>query len=91
MSQSIIIRKVLTEKTSWQATAKNTYVFLVRNNATKPEIAAQVETEYGVKVVGVRTQTKSPRAKRFRQHRFYTDYSKRALVTLRAGDTIALY
>jgi len=92
MSQpKVLIRKILTEKTSWQATSKNTYVFLVDNSATKPQIAAAVESEYQVKVEAVRTQTRSPRQKRFRQHRFLTDYSKRALVTLRTGDAIALY
>ena len=44
-----------TEKTIRLLEAQNTIVFVVEQKATKPEISAAVEKQFGVKVRNVRT------------------------------------
>ncbi|MEO1465145.1 MAG: 50S ribosomal protein L23, partial [Cyanobacteria bacterium J06633_1] len=67
------------------------YVFDVLPKATKPDIRAAVESLFDVTVVKVNT-LKLPRKKR-RVGRFegYKAQYKRAIVTLKEGDSIALF
>jgi large subunit ribosomal protein L23 len=70
---------------------QNKYVFEVILKATKPEIKAAIESLFDVKVTGVNT-IRPPRKKR-RVGRFlgYKPQYKRAIVTLREGDSITLF
>jgi large subunit ribosomal protein L23 len=70
---------------------QNKYVFEVIIKATKPEIKAAIESLFDVKVTGVNT-IRPPRKKR-RVGRFlgYKPQYKRAIVTLREGDSITLF
>jgi large subunit ribosomal protein L23 len=70
---------------------QNKYVFEVILKATKPEIQAAIESLFDVKVTSVNT-IRPPRKKR-RVGRFvgYKPQYKRAIVTLRAGDSITLF
>lgn len=90
MSAPILVIPVTTEKAYGQS-LKNTYVFSAPVTANKQQIADAIETQYGVKVSGIKTLVQSGKAVRFSRgknrypgttHR--TD-SKKAYVTLSEG------
>ena len=84
-AHDIIIRPVITEA-AMDLMASKTYVFEVRKDATKPEIAKAVETVFGskVKVACVRTINMKKKPKRLGVHFGYTSEWKKAIVTLAA-------
>lgn len=84
-AHDIIIRPVITEA-AMDLMAAKTYVFEVRKDATKPEIAKAVETVFGskVKVASVRTIIMKKKPKRLGVHFGYTSEWKKAIVTLTA-------
>ena len=86
----LIIKPIITEKGTIQMEL-NKYVFNVLPKATKPDIRAAIESLFDVTVVKVNT-LKLPRKKR-RVGRFegYKTQYKRAIVTLKEGDSIALF
>lgn len=86
----LILKPIITEKGTIQMEL-NKYVFDVLPKATKPDIKAAIESLFDVTVVKVNTLT-LPRKKR-RVGRFigYKAQYKRAIVTLKEGDTIALF
>ncbi len=86
----LVLRPIVTEKATLLL-EQNKYVFEVILKATKPEIQAAIESLFDVKVTSVNT-IRSPRKKR-RVGRFvgYKPQYKRAIVTLREGDSITLF
>ncbi len=86
----LVLRPIVTEKATLLL-EQNKYVFEVIIKATKPEIKAAIESLFDVKVTGVNT-IRPPRKKR-RVGRFlgYKPQYKRAIVTLREGDSITLF
>ena len=86
----LILKPIITEKGTIQMEL-NKYVFDVLPKATKPDIKAAIESLFDVTVVKVNTLT-LPRKKR-RVGRFigYKAQYKRAIVTLKEGDSIALF
>ncbi len=84
-AHDIIIRPVITEA-AMDLMASKTYVFEVRKDATKPEIAKAVEEVFGdkVKVACVRTINMKKKPKRLGVHFGYTSEWKKAIVTLTA-------
>ncbi len=86
----LILKPIITEKGTMQMEL-NKYVFDVLPKATKPDIKAAIESLFDVTVVKVNTLT-LPRKKR-RVGRFigYKAQYKRAIVTLKDGDTITLF
>lgn len=86
----LILKPIITEKGTVQMEL-NKYVFDVLPKATKPDIKAAIESLFDVTVIKVNTLT-LPRKKR-RVGRFigYKAQYKRAIVTLKEGDTIALF
>ncbi|MBQ0009711.1 MAG: 50S ribosomal protein L23 [Ruminococcus sp.] len=80
----IIIRPVITES-SLAATKDLRYTFEVLKTATKPEIAAAVETAFGVKVQDVNTISMKRKPKTMGVHSGYTKAWKKAIVTLAPG------
>ena len=93
MSQ-IIIRPVLTEKIT-ALTTKRQYAFEVSLAANKVEIGKAVEKQFNVKVESIRTMRVQGKAKTqlTRRGRFQgrTRTWKKALITLKEGDTIDLF
>ncbi|MEK7608295.1 MAG: 50S ribosomal protein L23 [Patescibacteria group bacterium] len=90
MSVSHIKKLVVTEKsTGMQGQGK--YVFVVDSDTTKNEIRKAIETIYHVKVVSVDTNTRKPKTKRFRGVKSLRGGSKRAIVTLKKGQTIDIH
>jgi ribosomal protein L23 len=95
MSAPILVTPVTTEKAYGQS-QKDIYVFTAPVSANKQQISAAIESQYGVKVGGIKTLVQSGKAIRFSRgknrypgttHR--TD-SKKAYVTLTEG-TIAVF
>lgn len=87
----VIQRPLLTEK-SVKLARQNKYTFRVHPSATKIDIRTAVEKGFGVKVLDVNTlrvRGKQRRMGRFKPGR--TAAWKKAIVTLRAGDKIALF
>ena len=86
----LILKPIITEKGTLQMELGK-YVFDVLPKATKPEIKAAIESLFDVTVTKVNTMT-LPRKKR-RVGRFvgYKAQYKRAIVTLKEGDSIVLF
>ena len=70
---------------------KNTYTFEVAKNANKIEIAKAVEELFNVTVTNVNTLNVKPKKKRIRVQVGLTRTWKKAMVTLKEGDTIELF
>ena len=83
----VIVSPVITEK-STMASENNQVVFNVAKKATKPQIKAAVEALFGVKVTGVNTLVRKGKVKRFRGTVGTLSDVKKAVVTLKDGDSI---
>ncbi|MDY2625376.1 MAG: 50S ribosomal protein L23 [Coriobacteriales bacterium] len=89
-AHTIIIRPVITER-STDMMELNRYTFEVAKNANKIEVAKAIEQLFDVKVVKVNTLMVKPKPKRVRYQLGYTRTWKKAVVTLKEGDTIELF
>ena len=89
-ARSIIIRPIITEH-SYDAMEQNKYTFEVAKNANKVEIAKAIEELFNVKVVKVNTLNVKPKTKRVRVVEGLTLTWKKAVVTLKDGDTIEIF
>lgn len=86
----VIIRPVMTEKSTDQLDKHNAYTFVVDVDANKLEIAQAVETLFNVKVKAVRTMQYRGKERRVGRHIGRRAAWKKAVVTLREG-TIELF
>jgi large subunit ribosomal protein L23 len=90
--RDVILRPVVSEK-SYALLDSGAYTFLVHPEANKIEIRQAVESIFNVRVVKVNTLNRP--GKRKRNRRSYTfgkrADTKRAIVTLHAGDRIDLF
>ena len=91
---SIHVRPIITEKFSAMAD-KGRYAFVVAKDANKVEIKNAIEKAYGVTVEDVNTMNYIGKVKmRYTQTKIMTGTVKRAkkaVVTLKKGDTIDFY
>lgn len=90
--RDIILAPVVSEK-SYGLIEQGVYTFKVHPNASKPEIGDAIESIWGVTVLKVNTlnrKGKVTRARRTGRAGSKPD-SKRAIVTLAAGDEIPLF
>ena len=94
----VIVRPVITEKTTGQIEEENVYTFIVNQKANKLEIAQAVEKAWEVKVLDVRTMRYSGKAKRSILGRIHKNWAlgrrpsfKKAAVKLAEGDSIEFY
>ena len=90
--RDVILRPVVSEK-SYALLADNVYTFIVAPQATKPEIRAAVESIFDVSVVKVNTLRRKGKLRINRRNntRGRRPDTKRALITLAAGDSIDLF
>lgn len=88
--REVIIRPVITEH-SYDLMEHNTYTFEVAKDSNKVEIAQAIEAIFNVKVVKVNTLNVKPKPKRVRYHVGKTRTWKKAMVTLKEGDTIEIF
>ncbi|WP_404711239.1 50S ribosomal protein L23 [Sphingomonas sp. MMS24-J13] len=83
----VVLAPHITEKATLLS-EHNAVVFKVANDATKPEIKAAVEALWGVTVTGVNTMVTKGKSKRWKGEAYKRSDSKKAVVTLAAGQSI---
>lgn len=86
----LIIKPLVTEKATLLM-EQNQYVFEVVPKATKPDIKAAIESLFDVKVTSVNTARPPRKKKRVGRFLGFKPQIKRAIVTLKAGDSIPLF
>ena len=87
---TVIIRPVVSEK-SYVLAANDKYTFRVHPDAHKTQIRQAVEALFEVKVLEVRTITVRSKPKRRGYTSGRTRQWKKAIVTVRPGDTIPVF
>lgn len=88
--REIIIRPIVTEH-SYDVMEDNVYTFEVAKDCNKIEIRNAIESIFGVTVTKVNTLNVKPKPKRVRYQKGYTRTWKKAMVTLKEGDTIEIF
>jgi large subunit ribosomal protein L23 len=89
-AHDVIIRPIVSEK-SYDLMEQNRYTFEVDRRASKPQIASAVEEIFGVTVSKVNTMNMSGKPRRLRYNKGLSRSWKKAVVTLKEGDTIDLF
>lgn len=91
----ILVRPLITEKMTNLTTEQGKYGFLVNPKANKIEIAKAIEKKFEVHVVDVKTINHPGKIKtQFRRSGRFTGKTpkfKKAIVTLKEGETIELF
>ena len=88
--RQILLRPLLTEKSTLLKESQNVVTFQVATDANKVEIRRAVETVFSVKVRDVRTSNVEGKLKRMGRHQGRRPSWKKALVTLAPGHKIDL-
>ncbi len=91
-AMNVLIRPVISEKT-YASMEVGTYVFVVDPKATKVDVRHAVEQAFNVTVTNVNTLNRKGKNTRNRRTgvRGHKPGTKRAIVTLKQGDTINLF
>ena len=91
-AEEVLLHPVVSEK-SYSLMENGTYVFVVSSDANRAEIRRAVEDVFGVKVVKVNTLNRKGKRRRNRRSNTFGSRAdtKRAMVTLHAGDRIDLF
>ena len=87
----VIIRPLVTEKSTHQAAKRNSYAFQVILGANKAQIRHAVEKIYNVKVVSVRTANRKGKPRRAGYKWGTTKHWKKAFVELHPDHRIDLF
>jgi large subunit ribosomal protein L23 len=88
---NVIIKPLVTEKTTHQQATRNSYAFQVHQHANKQQIKLAVEKIYNVKVTDVRTLVRKGKPRRTRTGVTHTSHWKRAVVQLAENSRIELF
>jgi large subunit ribosomal protein L23 len=88
--RDIVVRPILTEKSSAAQEATNTYAFEVGLGASKFQIKQAIERLFDVEVSSVRTVRVRGKTKRFGRYHGKRSNWKKAYVQLAEGNTIDL-
>ncbi|MBX7500136.1 50S ribosomal protein L23 [Qipengyuania mesophila] len=83
----VVLAPHITEKATL-ASEHNAVVFKVANDATKPQIKEAIEAIFGVSVTGVNTINVKGKTKRWKGKPYKRVDQKKAVVTLKDGDSI---
>lgn len=89
--RQIVRRALVSEKGTHLGEAQNQYIFEVDPTANKIEIKQAVESIFNVKVESVRTMNRAGKKKRLGAFVGRRSHWKKAVVTLREGQTIPLF
>ena len=89
--ENVLIKPLLTEKTSKETEAYNRYAFVVNIKANKNHIKNAVEKFFDVKVLSVRTSVLPGKTKRAGKGFKKTGKSKKAYVQLQDGQKIEFF
>jgi large subunit ribosomal protein L23 len=87
----VIVRPLITEKATHVSERNNAYTFEVNPLATKTEIKNAIESLFDVKVLGVRTQNRRGKPRRYRVKIGRMRHWKKAIVTLHEDHRIDFY
>jgi large subunit ribosomal protein L23 len=91
-ARQILLRPLITEKGTSQQEHSNQYAFLVHRDANRIQVGKAVEELFPeVKVMKVRTMVRKGKPRRTFGRFHNTPTIKRALVTLRDGDSIDFF
>ena len=88
---NVIIKPLITEKSTHQQTTRNAYAFQVHAGANKQQIKQAVEKIYDVKVTDVRTMNRKGKPRRAKFKMTTTSDWKRAIVVLDENSRIDLF
>ncbi|MDB4905727.1 MAG: Ribosomal protein [Gemmatimonadetes bacterium] len=86
-----IVRPIVTEQSSAAYQERGEYTFEVHTDASKPQIRAAIEQLFGVKVTGCWTSNQRGKEKRVGKTVGRRPNWKKAIVTLKDGDTIDIF
>ncbi len=86
----VLRRPLITEKNT-ALQAENKYAFEVAGEANKHQIKQAVEKAFKVKVTAVNVMTVPGKTRRIGRRQVLTQSWKKAIVTLKPGDKIALF
>ncbi len=89
--ENVLVKPLLTEKTSKETEAFNRYAFVVNTKANKNQIKSAVERFFDVKVVSVRTSILPGKSKRAGRGYKKSASSKKAYVQLQDGQKIEFF
>lgn len=84
----VVRRPVVTEKSAGVQEARNQYTFEVHKDANKIEVKKAIETLFSVKVEAVNMITMPAKRRRVFGRPGHTPAWKKAVVTLKDGDSI---
>jgi large subunit ribosomal protein L23 len=87
----IIVRPVVTEKSSAAYQERGEYTFRVHPKANKPDIRRAIEQLFGVHVTGVWTSNQRGKLRRVGRTAGHRAHWKKAIVKLRVGESIAVF
>lgn len=90
-ASSILKRPLVTEKGTLLREKDNKVVFSVAKDANKIEIKQAVEELFNVHVEDVKTMVMKGKIKRWRYRPYQRSDWKKAIITLKAGETIEFY
>ncbi len=89
--QDVVKRPLITEKSERGREAEQQYAFEVHRDATKIQVKTAVEKLFTVHVTAVRTAISRGKNKRVGRSMGRRPNWKKAIVTLREGETISLF
>jgi large subunit ribosomal protein L23 len=87
----VIVRPLVTEKSTGQLERTGAYTFVVAKDANKVEIAQAIEKLFNVKVRDVRTMQYRGKERRLGRFIGRRPGWKKAIVKLREGDSIEIF
>ncbi len=88
--RDVLVAPVISEK-SYGLLDENKYTFLVHPDANKTQIKIAVEKVFNVRVTGVNTINRKGKARRTRFGMGKRKDTRRAIVTVAAGDRIDIF
>ncbi len=88
--RDVLLRPVISEKT-YRLADDGKYTFLVAPDANKTQVRQAVEAVFGVKVTGVNTLNRPGKRRRTRHGWGTRPATKRAVVSLAAGERIDVF
>lgn len=89
--QDVVKRPLITEKSERNREGAQQYAFEVHRGATKIQVKNAVEKLFGVHVIAVRTAIARGKNKRVGRSIGQRPNWKKAIVTLKEGETISLF
>ncbi len=89
--ENVLVKPLLTEKTSKMSEEQNIYSFVVHTAATKISIKKAIEKFFDVKVVGVNTTNNPGKTKRTAKSHKKTNSFKKAFVKIQDGQKIEFF